>query len=324
MLYDVIGFAVSAIIMVRAGSYAVKYVSNIAKADRISAFLTSFLLVGIVSSFPEAFVSIVSAIKNQPSLGLGTLLGGNIADLSLVIGLVGVAAGGIRIRSKEFTHEFWLVGMVMLPILFSLDSSISRIEGIALILACLIFVIGMLRENKVMSKLSSRPQKGIAKNLFLFLVSGAVVLAAASFVVEFAGGIAGDFKMPLALVGIVFIGAVTTLPELMFSLASIRKHMDGLALGDIFGTVIIDATLMVGVTAIIRPIAITGLNLMNLAAFTALAVSAALFFLKPGKTFTRNEGVLMVLLYILFIATDRKSTRLNSSHSAKSRMPSSA
>ncbi len=304
LLYNTVGFALAAIVMVRAGSYAVKYISNIAKADRISAFLTSFLLVGIVSSFPEAFVSIVSALKNQPSLGLGTLLGGNIADLTLVIGLIGVAAGSIRIHSKEFTHDFWLVGLVMLPILFSLDGAIGRIEGIALILACTMFVVGMLREDHVMDKLSSHSQKGIVKNLFLFGVSAAVVLIAANFVVRFAGGLAADFAMPLALVGVIFIGAVTTLPELMFSLASVRKHIDGLALGDIFGTVIIDATLMVGITSLIRPIAITGVNITNLAAFTALAVSATIYFLKPGKTFTRNQGLLLILLYLLFVTTE--------------------
>lgn len=304
LLYDAVGFAIAAIVMVRAGSYAIKYISNIAKADRISAFLTSFLLVGIVSSFPEAFVSVVSAIKNQSSLGLGTLLGGNVADLTLVIGLIGVAAGSIQIHSKEFAHDFWLVGLVMLPILFSLDGAIGRIEGIALILACLMFVVGMLREDHVMKKLSSHSQKGVVKNLLLFAISAAVVLAAANFIVKFAGGLAADFNMPIALVGIIFIGAVTTLPELMFSLASVRKHIDGLALGDVFGTVIIDATLMVGITALIRPIAITGVNLTNLAVFSALAVSATIYFLKPGKVFTRNEGVLLILLYVLFVATE--------------------
>ncbi|MBI2144893.1 sodium:calcium antiporter [Candidatus Woesearchaeota archaeon] len=303
LLYNAVGFAIAAIVMVRAGSYAVKYVSSIAKADRISAFLTSFLLVGIVSSFPETFVSVVSAIKNEPSLGLGTLLGGNIADLTLVIGLVGVAAGSIKIRSKEFAHEFWLVGLLMLPILFSLDGSIGRIEGLALILSCLMFIFGMLRENNVLSKLSSHSRKDVAKNIALFLLSSAVVLTAANFVVKFAEGLALDFKMPIALVGIVFIGAVTTLPELMFSLASVAKHIDGLALGDIFGTVIIDATLIVGITALISPITIVGVNIMNLAAFTALSVSTTIYFLKPGRTFTRNEALLLILLYVIFVAT---------------------
>lgn len=304
LLFNAVGFAVAAIVMVRAGSYAIKYISRIARADKLSAFLTSFLLVGIVSSFPEASVSILSAIKNQSSLGLGTLLGGNVADLTLVIGLIGVAAGSIKIHSKEFAHDFWLVGLVMLPILFALDGAIVRMEGIALILACLMFVFGMLREDHVIKKLANHSQKAVAKNFLLFLASAAVVLAAANYVVRFAGGLATDFKMPLALVGVIFIGAVTTLPELMFSLASIRKNLEGIALGDIFGTVIIDATLMVGLTALIRPIAVVGVNLPNLAAFTALSVSASLYFLKPGKVFTRNAGVMLILLYVLFVATE--------------------
>src|SRR3989338_11127781 len=144
LLYDLAGIALAAIVIVRAGSYAVKFISNIARADKLSVFLTSFLLIGIVSSFPEGFISVVSAIKGESSLGLGTLLGGNIADLSLVIGIIAVAAGSIRIHSREFAHEFWLVGLVMLPILFSLDGSVSRLEGFALVAACFMFVFGLL------------------------------------------------------------------------------------------------------------------------------------------------------------------------------------
>ena len=304
LLYDAIGFAVSALIMVRAGSYAVRFISRIAQADRISLFLTSFLMVGIVSSFPEAFISIVSAIKGVPSLGIGTLLGGNIADLSLVIGIVAVAAGRIQIHSKEFAHEFWLVGLVMLPVLFSLDGRIGRVEGLALIAACFMFVFGLLREDHVLSKLSHSPKDGTLKNLALFALSSSFVMVAAGFLVKFAEQLGSEFKLPLALVGVVFIGIITTLPELMFSLSSLKRHIDGLALGDVFGTVIIDATLLVGITALIRPIALVGINLTNLAVFSALAVSATIYFLKPGKVFTRNEGVLLILLYVIFIATE--------------------
>src|SRR3989338_4403874 len=136
LLYDLAGIALAAIVIVRAGSYAVKFISNIARADKISVFLTSFLLIGVVSSFPEGFISVVSALKGESSLGLGTLLGGNIADLSIVIGIIAVAAGKIRIHNKEFAHEFWLVGLVMLPVFFSLDGRIGKLEGIALIAAC--------------------------------------------------------------------------------------------------------------------------------------------------------------------------------------------
>ncbi|HLD96968.1 MAG TPA: hypothetical protein VI934_01345 [Candidatus Nanoarchaeia archaeon] len=302
--YNVLGFALSALVMVIAGSYAVRFISNIAKADKLSMFLTSFLLIGVVSSFPEAFISIVSALKGESSLGLGVLLGGNIADLSIVIGIIAVAAGKIRIHNKEFAHEFWLVGLVMLPVFFSLDGRIGKLEGIALIAACFMFIFGMMKRDHVLSKLSHQPKGPIVKNLALFIVSGAAVLAAANFVVKFAEGLAVDFQMPLPLIGIIFIGVTTTLPELMFSLAAVKKSMDNLALGDIFGTVIIDSTLIIGATALLSPITLTGINITNVAVFSALTVSATIYFLKPGKVFTRNEGVLLIMLYVLFVATE--------------------
>ncbi len=304
LLYNLLGFVLAAVVMVKAGSYAVRFISNIAKTDKLSLFLTSFLLVGVVSSFPEAFISVVSAMKGESSLGFGTLLGGNIADLSLVMGIVAVAAGSIKIHDREFAHEFWLVGLVMLPVLFSLDGQIGRLEGFALVAACFMFIFGLLREDHILSKLTHSPKGPILKNLVLFIVSSSVVLASANFVVKYAEELAADFNIPLVMIGIVFIGVATTLPELIFSLAALKKHMGGLALGDVFGTVIIDATLLVGLTALIHPIQIVGINITTLAAFSALTVSATIYFLKPGKVFTRNQGVLLILLYVLFVATE--------------------
>ncbi|MBI2550389.1 sodium:calcium antiporter [Candidatus Woesearchaeota archaeon] len=304
LLYNVIGFAAAVFVMVKAGSYAVRYISSIAKEDKISVFLTSFLLIGVVSAFPEGFISVVSALKGEPALGFGTLLGGNIADLSLVLGIIAVAAGSIRIHNREFAHDFWLVGLVMLPVLFSLDGTVGRLEGFALVAACLMFIFGMLREDRVLSKLAHSPKGAALKNLALFAVSSSVVLVAANFVVNYAEGLAADLSIPIALIGIVFIGVTTTLPELMFSLAAVKKHMGSLALGDVFGTVVIDATLLTGITALINPVHLVGVNIINLATFSALAVSASIFFLKPGKVFTRNQGVLLIVLYVIFVATE--------------------
>ncbi len=304
MLLNIIGFAASAIVMVRAGSYAVGYISKIAQSNRLSIFLTSFIMIGIVSSFPEGFIAMVSSLKNESALGIGTLLGGNVADLSLVLGLIAVAAGKIKVHSKEFAHDFWLVSLVMLPVIFSLDQRIGRLEGLILISACLFFVLSMIKEDKVFSKLVHHPGKSTLKNLGLFALSSVAVLTAATFVVSFAEKLAVDFNMPLALVGVVFIGVTTTLPELMFSLSSLKRHLDGLALGDIFGTVIIDATLLTGLTALIHPISLVGVNVVNLAIFMALSLSATIYFLKPGKTFTRGEGILLILLYIIFVAME--------------------
>lgn len=304
LLYNAIGFVISAFVMVRAGSYAVRFVSKIAKADRMSPFLTSFFLIGVVASFPEGFISIVSAMKGEPQLGIGTLFGGNIADLSLILGLVGIAAGQIRIHKREFAHEFWLVGLVMLPILLALDGSLSRFDGIALVSACLIFLGSMLGSDHVLSKIANHSKKPFVRNFALFLLSAAGVFAAANFVVKFAEGLAVDFKMPLLLVGVVFTALTTTLPEFIFSLNAIRQKLGDLAVGDIFGTVIIDATLLVGLTAIISPIAVLGVNIASIAVFSLMAVATTIYFMKPGKVFTRGEGVLMVMLYIIFLVTE--------------------
>lgn len=303
LAYNAIGFIISAAIMVKAGSYAVRYISRIAKADGISPFLTSFLLIGVVSSFPEAFISLVSAIKGEPTLGLGTLLGGNIADLSLILGLIGIAAGKIQIHKREFSHEFWLVGLIMLPLILGFDGAINRLDGVVLVSSCLIFLASMLSSDHVIAKIASHSKKALIHNLGMFALSSVAVFASANMIVRFAEGLAFDFEMPLLLVGMAFTALTTTLPEFMFSLNAVRHHLGDLAVGDIFGTVIIDATLLVGLTAIITPISVLGVDIAGIAVFSLLAVAATIYFMEPGKVFTRREGILMVLLYIIFLVT---------------------
>src|SRR3989338_10490888 len=123
--YELIGFVISAAIMIKAGSYSIKALTAIGKNLNIGGFYISFFLIGLVSAFPEGFVSIVSAFEGVPHLGFGTLVGSVIADLSLLIGLVALVAGRTKI-TKGFTYEVWLFGLLSLMLAVAIDGTISR------------------------------------------------------------------------------------------------------------------------------------------------------------------------------------------------------
>ena len=93
LITDLLFFLLSCVVLVRSSSFAVKHVLRVSRELRLNEFVISFLVVGFVSAFPEIFVTILAMLRGMPEIGLGTVLGSNVADLTLVIGLV-VLIGG--------------------------------------------------------------------------------------------------------------------------------------------------------------------------------------------------------------------------------------
>ncbi len=106
VIIDVVIFIIACVVLVKSADFSVKSITNIAHAFRMSEFVISFLVVGIISTFPEFFVSVVAAVKGASDIGLGTVLGGNIADLTIVIAVVIFLGGPIHIGSKALRYDF--------------------------------------------------------------------------------------------------------------------------------------------------------------------------------------------------------------------------
>jgi len=97
-------------ILVKSADYAICYSSRLAKRFHLSEFIVSFFIVAIISAFPEATISIISALKGIPELGLGTILGSNVADLALVFGIVAlISTKGISVKSEILKKDFFIL-----------------------------------------------------------------------------------------------------------------------------------------------------------------------------------------------------------------------
>src|SRR3989338_5643994 len=132
LILDFAGFAAASAIMIKGADYAIRSLSAIGKNLNLGHFVVSFFLVGLVSAFPEGFVSIISALDGIPRLGFGALIGSVIADLTLIIGIVAIIAVKTKV-TKGFTYELWLSSLILLLIALGYDGTLSRIDGIILI-----------------------------------------------------------------------------------------------------------------------------------------------------------------------------------------------
>ncbi len=300
MYKEVLIFIIGCIVLVKSAEYAIKSVTHLARHLRLTEFVTSFLLVAFVSSLPEGFISVIAALGGDPGIGVGTLLGGNIADLTLILGLVALAGHPVRIHSSIVKKDLYFAGLTLLPIILGMDGRLSRIDGTILIAAGVLFLIVLLKERQYF-RAPFKSKDNWIKHLLIFIASMAVMLISANYIVESTNLIAFGLGIPSLLVGVVLVALGTTLPEFTFSLQSVRSGHADLAIGDILGTVVVDACIIMGIISLIAPIALDVTILSVIGIFTLFAVVFALMFMRTDNILSKNEALALVLFYIAFI-----------------------
>jgi cation:H+ antiporter len=293
-------------VLIKCAAYAIRYSSRLAKILRFPEFVVSFFIIALISVLPEATISIISAFNGEPELGLGTLLGSNVADLTLVFGIVALfSSRGIKVKSKILRDSFFYLILLFFPLILGFDGRLSRIDGAALVLSGFLFFVHTYMESKKFHKKFNNTKKGnFLKSFILLIISLAILLASAYFTVKFAVNFAYDIKLPPILIGITILAIGTCLPELIFSIRAVKKNHDDLALGDILGTVITDATIILGIVALISPFSYNPFNIYTLGGAMFLAGLLVIIFMKSEKSLSKIEGVLLLLVYVVFVIAE--------------------
>ena len=296
-------FLIFLLILIKCADYAIKYSSRLAKVFHFPEFTVSFFIIALISVLPELTISIISAFNGQPELGLGTLLGSNVADLTLVFGIVAlVSSRGIKVKSKILGNNFYYLILLLFPLVLGFDGKFSRRDGLVLVLLGLLFFVKVYADSHRLHKNVKYDRKEpFFKSLIFFILSLVILLLSAFLTVKFAVNFASDAKLPAILVGMTIIALGTCLPELIFSIKAVRKNHDSLALGDIFGTVITDATIVLGLVALISPFSYNHYNIYITGTAMFLAGLLVTVFMKSDRSINKREGVLLILFYILFV-----------------------
>jgi len=293
----------SLFLVIRSTDFAIRYSSKLAESFHLSKYVVGFIIVAVISILPEAFISITSALDGIPSFGLGVLFGSNVADLTLVFSLVVLVSGrNLKVESKIIKNRFLYICMIFLPIILGLDGHYSKIEGLTLIIVGLLFFFYVLKDSRTED--DSKKGNFLAKDMILLIVSMAVLILGANMTVKYGVDLANNLHISPILIGMFVVGLGTTLPELFFSIKAAKKNHDGLALGDILGTVIADATILVGIAAVINPFYFEPRIIYVTGFFMLIAITLLLNFMKTGKKLTKKEAILLILFYLIFVTTE--------------------
>lgn len=292
-------------ILVKSVDYAIKYASRLAKFLRFPEFLVSFFIIALISVLPEATIAIISAIRGEPGMSLGTLLGSSLVDLTFVFGIVTLfSSKGIDVKSKILENNFFYLILLLFPLILGSDGNLSRKDGLILIFVGLLFFLKIYFESKRFRKKfdsSSKKKNHLARDIVLLILSMIVILAAAAFTVKFSVNFAHEINIPPILIGITILAVGTCLPEMIFSIKAVKENKHGLALGDILGTVITNATIILGLVALISPFNYNIYNLYVTGGTMFLGGALTMFFMKSEKSISKIEGLLLILFYIAFV-----------------------
>jgi len=305
LIINLIIFLIACIVLVTSGSLLVKTLTKIAAFLKLSEFVVGFIIMAFATSVPELFVGITSAIAKNSALALGNVIGANIINLTLVIGIAVLLGRGIKIESKKTkTDSLYMVFIAALPMaLMIIGSSLSRIDGIILLAAFAIYAGRILKQRRLFKKEveNGLKRRDIILTTILFVFSLALLFLSARFVVEYATSLSFDLALPPIIVGLFIISIGTTLPELTFGSRAVLAGHSEMALGNLIGSVIVNSTLVLGITAIIFPITASILLFSVSAIFMVVVAFLFATFVESGDKLYVKEGISLILLYVFFV-----------------------
>jgi len=314
MSFYVLIFLACCVLLYFSGEWVVGGLMRMARFLGWREFVVAFFVMAFAASLPNLFIGITSALHKIPQLSFGDVAGNNLVALTIAIALA------VLISKKELpaesrtvqTTSIFTIIAALLPLLLILDGKLSRIDGILLIAFFIFYLFWLFSKRERFTKIYDTQKIPIIKEFKLFLkdlgklILGIMLLIiAAQGIVASAQFFAKSFDITLVLIGVLITGLGSALPEIYFAVASAKRGETWMILGDLMGAVIVPATLVLGIVALIHPIEISDFSPLAIARFF-LIISALffLFFVRTDRKITKKEALFLLSIYLIFVLVE--------------------
>jgi len=305
MVSQLLFFFLGLFLLITGSNYLLKYSVELSLKYNISKVVIGLTVVSFATSAPELLISISSAIKNSSDIAISNVIGSNIANIGLVFSTVLVFVT-IKISKNNISYDFpWLIIVSLILLFFIQDLRISRIEGLFFIFLLIGFIYFMFRLRKP-DQDKIEPAKNdisIFKIILLLITSSVVLFFGSELFVNSAIFFADYFQVSERIIGLTLVAIGTSLPELVTSLVAIYKKELDISVGNIIGSNIFNILAVLGFTATIIDLNVTGVQIIDYDIYIMIAFSLILgfFFFIPKKfTLYRFHGIILLLLFIAY------------------------
>lgn len=313
MTIDILILIAGLALILAGANYLTEGASAIAKKWGVSEIVIGLTIVAFGTSAPEAVISVLSAVRHSPGLAIGNVVGSNIFNILAIIGIVAMVRP-IKVERNILSNDIPLVILSSAALLVcangtiidgAASDSVSRSEGLLLLLFFAIFMrytFAVARNSgTVPAEKTPAAPLPVWKSI-LFITGGlAALIGGGEIFVRGAISIASALSISEAVIGITVVAAGTSLPELATSIVAAVKNRPGLAIGNVVGSCIFNIFFVLGTSAAITPLPLSGVTNFDILTLTGASILFWIFGrLIKTRTFTRAEGALMFAAYIAY------------------------
>lgn len=283
--------------------------SSIALRMGVTPLVVGLTIVAFGTGSPEMIVSLQAALTGSGDLALGNIVGSNIANIALILGVAALARP-LQVRSVLLRREMpVMIGVTLLLLVLLRDGELGRVDGAILTAGAIAYTVGIyvasrrVRDAEVAAEFAQEmhePQASTSRSVAFVIAGFAGLLIGAHVLVNGAVLVAQALGLSQVLIGLTVIAIGTSLPELATSVVAALRNNADVAFGNVLGSNILNILLILGVVAMIQPISATGLRTLDLAAMVG---SAALLYplLWRGRILNRWEGAMLLAGYVAYL-----------------------
>lgn len=288
--------ALGFILLLKGADWFVDAASSIANKLHISQLIIGLTIVAMGTSLPEAFVSITAALKANPAITIGNVVGSNILNIGIILGITSLITP-LHIQKSTIRYEIpFMIFVTLVLILFGLTHTITRLYGLIFILLFLCYLFYIYK----MSKQNPQTDISIHQKSILFIPLGLIcLLVGSNLAVDAATHIALQFGLSQRFIGLTIVALGTSLPELVTSIMAAKKHNADIAIGNIVGSNIFNILFVVGASSLICPVPFESHFLID--SCVAILIALILYWgTKKTRVLHYKTGILLLITYLIY------------------------
>lgn len=302
-------FVLSLAVLIKASDYFTDSAENVGVALGLPPFLIGVTIVAMGTSLPELASSIFSVIDGSTEIVIGNVVGSNITNIFLVLGVTVIVAR----KKLKITHELIhvdlpiLVASSFLLAFAAWDGVFTFPEAILFLLGLLVYIIYTVVSEREDSKEAKeeingeiRKRKFDTKDVLTLIVSGTFIFLGAKYTIDSVTFIASGFNIQKELIALSAIALGTSLPELMVSTAAARKGKAEIAIGNILGSNIFNTFAVMGIPALFKTLVVPD-SVISFSLPLMVAATLIYFFMTQDREITKWEGGILIIFYVFFI-----------------------
>lgn len=306
MVLDIVYILLGLLLLVKGGDYLVDGSVAIAQRARLSRMVIGLTVVGFGTSMPELLVSLQSALMGNSGIAIGNVVGSNIANIALILGVTALVH---TIPTQRITLRLDLPFMLLASVLFiavAMTGTIGRVAGIFGFLMLVAFVAYQVHNSRKASNASDEEGEqaepmALWKAILMIIVAFAAMVFGANRLVEGASDIARQLGVTDRVIGLTIVAVGTSLPELFASVMAAVKGETDMAIGNIIGSVTFNLLSVIGLSAAISPIHGSDIGFaFDYALMFGLGILLWLF-LRTSYKMVRWEGAALTAIYVAYI-----------------------